>query len=126
MSVKEIIKRIKEEIEAKGLDINMGDSMLRRSQINANEKSLMPEMEFGSNSVVYDSNIVTASFTNIVENNKSHDPNLNSNNQIGQIEFKKYLKELQIENDLIAEGLCQNNVRNPSYIRALYYKKLCN
>jgi hypothetical protein len=126
LSVKEIIKRIKEEIEAKGLDINMGDSMLRRSQINANEKSLVPEMEFGSNSVVYDSNIVTASFTNIVENNKSNDPNLNSNNQIGQIEFKKYLKELQIENDLIAEGLCQNNVRNPSYIRALYYKKLCN
>lgn len=60
---------------------------------------------------------------------QSKDENLSSvrsQTQFSQQEFRRFLRELQMETDLMAQGLCQANAKNPSYIRALHYKKLCN
>ena len=84
---------------------------------------------YGSNSLAYDSNVVTESFTEVVKTPQTKEDNLSSiksQTQFSQQEFRRFLKELQVENDLMAQGLCQSNAKNPSYIRALYYKKLCN
>lgn len=87
------------------------------------------QLKFGSNSLAYDSNVLTASFTDVVKTPNPKDENISSvrsQTQFSQQEFRRFLKELQMETDLMAQGLCQANAKNPSYIRALHYKKLCN
>lgn len=85
--------------------------------------------KFGSNSLAYDSNVLTASFTDAVKTHHTKEDNISSvrsQTQFSQQEFRRFLRELQMETDLMAQGLCQANAKNPSYIRALHYKKLCN
>lgn len=124
-----LILRITAEMKNKGLEVNIEQSLLKKSNIEGSKHFNSEGLKFHSNSLAYDSNVMNSNLTEGMGTTSQRNDSLTTTqtqNNFNQQEFRKFLRELQIENDMISASLSYHGTKNPSYIRALYYKKLCN
>ena len=116
-------------MKVKNLDVKFDQSSLKKSNLYNSNAFASEGMKYNSNSHAFDSNAMNSNLTEGMGTNSQRNDTLTTQQtqtNFNQQEFRKFLRELQIENDMISSSLSYHGTKNPSYIRALYYKKLCN